>query len=75
MSFRDNIKNYKSLVIPAGIAGIQSPWMAFVMHALTDFYTRFYWMQCNIDEYIPVLWIPAVHAGMTALGLVLLFTF
>ena len=49
------------------MAGIQWPGMAFVTHPLTDFYTRFYWMQCNIDEYILVLWIPAVHAGMTAL--------
>jgi hypothetical protein len=49
--------------------------MAFVTHPLTDFYTRFYWTQCNIDEYILVLWIPAVHAGMTALGLVLISSY
>ena len=29
-------------VIPARTAGIQLPWMAFVKHALSDFYPRFY---------------------------------
>jgi len=32
-------------VIPAWTAGIQLPWMAFVMHSLTDFYTGFYWIK------------------------------
>jgi len=35
------------LVVPAGIAGTQQPWMAGVDH-------------------IPVFWIPAIPAGMTA---------
>jgi len=55
--YRDNVKNYKSFVIPARTAGIRTPWMAFVKNALTVFYTRFYWTQCNIDKYIHVLWI------------------
>ena len=42
------------------------------MYRLNDFFTRFYWMQCHIDEYILVHWIPAVHAGMTALRLVVI---
>jgi len=37
----------KNLVVSAGIAGTQKPWMVRA-------------------GYIPVSWMPAIHAGMTA---------
>jgi hypothetical protein len=31
----------------------------------TSYFLSIYWIHCNLNEHIPVLWIPAFHAGMT----------
>ena len=54
-----NIVIQKS-VIPAGIAGIQMPWMAYVNFAQLKIIGMF-----DFRHHIPVFWIPAIPAGMT----------
>ncbi len=51
------------LVIPAGIAGIQSPWRA--MHRLRYAFSDA--IDCP-EFHLPVFWIPAIPAGMTVLA-------
>jgi len=48
-------------VIPAGIAGIQKPWMVTCHFHMCSF-KRF----ANQHFHIPVDWIPAIPAGMTS---------
>jgi len=51
------------LVIPAGIAGTQSPWRAMyrLPYAFSDA------IDCP-QFHLPVFWIPAIPAGMTVLA-------
>jgi len=55
---------YGKNVIPAGIAGIQKPWMAILKQAVS-ITTEDYSIKSRV--HIPVLWIPAIPAGMTHL--------
>ena len=34
-------------------------------NVVTSYFLSIYWTHCSLNEHIPVLWIPAVHAGMT----------
>jgi len=58
------IHEYRKLVIQAGIAGIQKPWMVTCRLS-----------KCLIEKFpcpqfhIPVDWIPAIPAGMTVFWL------
>ena len=54
--FHKLLTNTSTSVIPAGTAGNQLPWMAYTFATLN-----------SIDTYIPVVLIPAIHAGMTDL--------
>ncbi|PZN80641.1 MAG: hypothetical protein DM484_09575 [Candidatus Methylumidiphilus alinenensis] len=51
----------KNAVIPAGIAGIQKPWRANSLQSKCLILVI-----CSPQFHIPVDWIPAIPAGMTA---------